>query len=120
MARVLPVFAAVMAQRQQVLDERVRNGMYVQVGWLPACVPLVPKGRLASRGPVASIREELEDLASRAFGEEPDLWPSDRICPSLDMAQTDGQPEVRVDIPGIEAKDIDIRVSGQRTQERKE
>jgi HSP20 family protein len=54
----------------------------------------------------------MEDLFSRAFGEEGGLWPSERIVPSLDLAETDGTIEVRMDIPGMEAKDIDIQVNG--------
>ena len=64
------------------------------------------------RGPLESIREEMEELFSRALGEEPGLWPSERIMPSLDLAETDGAVEVRMDIPGMEAKDIDIQVNG--------
>jgi HSP20 family protein len=66
-------------------------------------------------------------LVSRAFGEDVALWPSERIIPSLDLAETDGIVEVRMDIPGMENKDIDIQVngnlltiSGERKEEREE
>jgi HSP20 family protein len=79
------------------------------------------------RGPLESLREEMEDLFSRAVGEDARLWPSERIIPSLDLAETNGAVEVRVDIPGMEAKDIDIQVngnlltiSGERKEEREE
>jgi HSP20 family protein len=79
------------------------------------------------RGPLESIREEMEDLFSRALGEEPGLWPAERIVPSLDLAECDAAVEVRVDIPGMEAKDIEIQVngnlltiSGERKEEREE
>jgi HSP20 family protein len=69
----------------------------------------------------------MEQLVSRAFGEDVALWPSERILPSLDLAETDGAVEVRLDIPGMEAKDIDIQVngnlltiSGERKEEREE
>ncbi len=64
------------------------------------------------RGPVESLREEVEDLFARAFGEDIALWPGERAMPSLDLAETDGAIEARVDLPGMEAKDIDIQVSG--------
>jgi HSP20 family protein len=54
----------------------------------------------------------MEELVSRAFGEDAALWSPDRIIPSLDVAETAGSVEVRMDIPGMEAKDIDIRVNG--------
>jgi HSP20 family protein len=79
------------------------------------------------RGPLESIREEMQDLISRTFGEEGDLWSVDRITPSLDLAESNNAVEVRVDIPGMEAKDIDIQVnanvltvSGERKEEREE
>lgn len=79
------------------------------------------------RGPLENLREEMEELVSRAFGEDTKLWPSERIIPSLDLAETDGAVEVRMDIPGMEAKDIDIQVngnlltvSGERKEEREE
>jgi HSP20 family protein len=79
------------------------------------------------RGPLESIREEMQDLLSRTFGEEGDLWSVDRITPSLDLAESDNALEVRMDIPGMEAKDIDIQVnanvltvSGERKEEREE
>jgi HSP20 family protein len=79
------------------------------------------------RGPLEGIREEMEDLFSRTFGEGTDLFAVDRITPSLDLAETDGALEVRMDIPGMEAKDIDIQVnanvltvSGERKEEREE
>jgi HSP20 family protein len=79
------------------------------------------------RGPLANLREEMEELVSRAFGEDVGGWPTDRIVPSLDLAETDSNVEVRMDIPGMEAKDIDIQVngnlltiSGERKEEREE
>jgi HSP20 family protein len=79
------------------------------------------------RGPLESIREEMQDLLSRTFGEEGDLWSVDRMTPSLDLAESDNALEVRMDIPGMEAKDIDIQVnanvltvSGERKEEREE
>ncbi len=77
--------------------------------------------------PLGSIREEVQELMSRAFGEHVDVWPFERISPSLDLIETEGAVEVRVDIPGMEAKDIDIQVngnlmtvSGERKEEREE
>jgi HSP20 family protein len=79
------------------------------------------------RGPLQNIREEMEELFSRALGEGTDLFAVDRITPSLDLSETDSALEVRMDIPGMEAKDIDIQVnanvltvSGERKEEREE
>lgn len=79
------------------------------------------------RGPLESIREEMDELFSRTFSEGADLWAASRIVPSLDLAETDNALEVRMDIPGMDAKDIDIQVnanvltvSGERKEEREE
>lgn len=63
------------------------------------------------RGPLDSIREEMEELFSRALGEE-DFLPISRISPALDLAETDKAIEIQMDVPGLEAKDIDIQVHG--------
>jgi HSP20 family protein len=79
------------------------------------------------RGPLESIQEEMQDLISRTFGGEGDRWSLDRVTPSLDLAESNNALEVRMDIPGMEAKDIDIQVnanvltvSGERKEEREE
>jgi HSP20 family protein len=76
---------------------------------------------------LGNLREEMEELFSRAFGEDVGAWSAERILPSLDLAETDGNVEVRMDIPGMDAKDIDIQVngnlltiSGERKEEREE
>lgn len=66
------------------------------------------------RRPLANLREEMRDLLAHTFGEE-DVWPFGHISPSLDVAESDGSVEMRMDIPGIDAKDIDIQISGGNT-----
>lgn len=84
-------------------------------------------GSWLRRGPLETLREEMEELASRAFGEEGALWSGERMVPSLDLSETDGALEVRMDVPGVEPKDLDIQVNGnllticgQRKEEREE
>jgi HSP20 family protein len=64
-----------------------------------------------NRGPFENLREEMRDLVARTFGESVDLTFEQGI-PSLDLAETNNALEVRMDIPGMEAKDIDIQVNG--------
>jgi HSP20 family protein len=75
--------------------------------------------------PMMTVREEMEDLMTRAFGEE--SWPFRRVAPALDVAETNGTVEVRLDVPGVEPKEIDIllngnmlTVSGHRKEEKEE
>ena len=76
--------------------------------------------------PLENIREEFDELVSRVFGGEGEQW-LEQIRPSLDLAETDSTVEVRLDAPGMEAKDINVQVngnlltiSGQRNEEREE
>lgn len=71
-----------------------------------------PQTSLASsvRHPLETLRQEVDDMLAR-------LWTGGgemlgRISPNLDVSETDGALDVRMDIPGIKPADIDIKVSG--------
>ena len=79
------------------------------------------------RDPFTALREEMNDLRARLLGDEDEGWFSGAMAPSLDMSETDTAVEVRMDLPGMTAKDIDIQVngnvltvSGQRQEEKEE
>lgn len=61
--------------------------------------------------PKAMLRE-LEELFSGYAGIEPESWIMGRLVPALDLTETNEAIEVRMDLPGINAKDIDIRING--------
>jgi HSP20 family protein len=69
----------------------------------------------------------MNDLCARLVGDEDEGWFSEAMVPALDLSETDTAIEVRMDLPGITAKDIDIQisgnvltVSGQREEEKEE
>jgi len=65
-----------------------------------------------SNGPIASLRDEMDDLFSRfSFGLDENGVPS-LLSPSLDLSETDSQIEVKMDAPGMKAEDLDIEVTG--------
>jgi len=79
------------------------------------------------RDPITALREEMEDLRARIFGDREDGWLTGTMVPALDMSETDSAIEVRIDLPGITAKDIDVAVnenvltvSGKREEEKEE
>ncbi len=76
------------------------------------------RGALWRRDPFAVLRAEMDDLRSRFFGDEPEGWLSGLApagtVPHLDLSETDTAVEVRMDIPGVKAKDIDIQINGQQ------
>jgi HSP20 family protein len=77
--------------------------------------------------PIASIREELDSLLSHVTTERPDAWLLSRGVPMCDLSETGSEVQVRFDMPGMNAKDIDIQlsgnvltVSGERKEEKEE
>ena len=60
--------------------------------------------------PLATLREEVDDLMSRLVGE--DGWLSGRLVPLLDLSETDTAIGVTMDLPGVNPDEIDIHVSG--------
>jgi HSP20 family protein len=76
---------------------------------------------------MTTVREEMDDLINRVFAEGEEVWPFGRIAPSLDLAETNHAIEVRLDVPGMDPKDIEIQlngnaltVSGSRKEEKEE
>jgi len=78
---------------------------------------LTPRRNLAVSRPLAShpfglLTREIDDLLGR-FGESWDGdWPVAEAIPSLDLSETNGNFEVKVDVPGMTAEEIDIEVTG--------
>jgi HSP20 family protein len=70
--------------------------------------------RRKERHPLATFREEVDRLFDDFFGRtweiEP-LWRAGRGL-SLDVAETEDEIIVTVDLPGVEPKDIDITLTG--------
>ncbi|NIL97643.1 MAG: Hsp20 family protein [Planctomycetales bacterium] len=79
------------------------------------------------QGPLAPLREELEDLVSRFWGEQGDTWLSGAVPASMDVAETEKALEVKLDLPGFKSEDVDIQlsegrltISGERSDEQQE
>lgn len=62
-------------------------------------------------GEMSQFRREMRDLMSRFMGESHLSGISEWI-PALDVSETDGHIEVKAELPGLEAKDLDVSVSG--------
>ena len=77
--------------------------------------------------PFRMAREEFESLWSRLVGEPGEGIFKGRMLPSLDLSETPNTIEVRMDVPGIKAEEIDIQlangvltISGERKEEKEE
>jgi HSP20 family protein len=64
------------------------------------------------RDPFTSLQEEMNELRTRLLGDGGEGWFAGAMVPALDMSESDSSIDVRMDLPGITAKDIDIQVSG--------
>jgi HSP20 family protein len=79
------------------------------------------------RDPFAALRDEMNDLRARFWGDEDEGWFGGALAPSVDLSETDTAVEVSMDLPGVKAKEIDIQISGnvltvtgQRQEEKEE
>ncbi|MFO0911358.1 MAG: Hsp20/alpha crystallin family protein [Pirellulales bacterium] len=87
---------------------------------------LKPKGDVqgTSVGPLVRLRQEMDDLVARFWDGEQPAWLAGTLAPAVDLIEEPNAFEIRMDIPGLEAKDIDVQVhgntltlSGQRNEE---
>jgi HSP20 family protein len=79
------------------------------------------------RDPFTTLREEMNQLRAQLVGDGEEGWLTGATAPALDMSETNTAIDVRMDLPGITAKDIDIQVngnlltvSGERKEEKEE
>jgi HSP20 family molecular chaperone IbpA len=67
---------------------------------------------LARTEPRTSFLEEIEDAMQRMWDSGPNGWTFGASVPSLDVSETDKAVEVKLDVPGVTAKEIDIQLNG--------
>ena len=61
--------------------------------------------------PFSRLRD-MESMLSTLWGNGENTWTSDTMVPSVDLSETDKQIDVRMDIPGMKAEQIDIQING--------
>jgi HSP20 family protein len=74
------------------------------------CMELVP---WRPSRELSSLRREMDSLWSRFFGESriPRLFEEEWL-PSVDISETKDNLVIKAELPGLEAKDIDVSMSG--------
>jgi HSP20 family protein len=65
------------------------------------------------RDPFTALRDEMNALRAQMWGDGDEGVFAGSFAPNVDLSETDTAVEVRMDIPGVKAKDIDIQVNGQ-------
>jgi HSP20 family protein len=63
------------------------------------------------RGPLSSLRDEMDDMLTDFFSGAADGWLTGTV-PPLDLTETEGTVEIRVDVPGIKPGELDIQLAG--------
>jgi HSP20 family protein len=68
-----------------------------------------------SFGEINRLRREMDDIFNRIFGETPlSKIGFGRWQPLVDISETDTHLIVKAELPGIDAKDVDISITGDR------
>lgn len=89
--------------------------------------PATPSVRITD--PFTLMRQEMSDLLSNFWSGNGDVGSVFKggMAPALDIAEKDNSFEIRMDIPGVESKDLDVEVhgntvtiSGRRKEEKEE
>lgn len=77
--------------------------------------------------PFQQVRDEVETLWNQLTGERVGGWLGQLHVPPIDLSETPTTVEVRIDLPGFKADEINVQlsnnvltVSGERQEERKE
>ena len=65
------------------------------------------------RGELSSMRREMDELWNRFFGETPFFrtFPEE-WSPSVDISETKDELLIKAELPGLDAKDVDVSISG--------
>ena len=78
-----------------------------------------------SRDSFSLLRKEMEDLMSNFWGTSPSNFLSQTMSPALDVVESENSFQIKMDAPGLQAKDINVQVhgntltlSGQRQEEK--
>ncbi len=71
-------------------------------------------GTMATRRPqgMKNLRDEMEEMFGRFWGEPRDGWLIGEMNAPLDIAETENAFELRLDAPAMKAADFDIDVNG--------
>lgn len=67
---------------------------------------------LAGRDSFSLLRKEMNEMLSNFWGGSPPVWTSGNHSLAVDLTEQENAFVMKVDIPGLEAKDLNIHVQG--------
>ncbi|MEX1229614.1 MAG: Hsp20/alpha crystallin family protein [Planctomycetaceae bacterium] len=56
----------------------------------------------------STLRDEVQDLFERFWNENGET--AGALIPAMDLSETDGSLQARIDLPGLDAKDVNVQV----------
>jgi HSP20 family protein len=62
-------------------------------------------------GPLGALREQMDELLQR-FSFDWEGGEMNLGSPSVDVSETDGEIQIKMDVPGMKPEELDIQVSG--------
>ncbi len=67
--------------------------------------------------PLAWLRDEMQNVFDRFFGNPPEsrrlgFFGTGELFPRLDLAESDNEVTIRAELPGVQAKDVQVEVTG--------
>ena len=71
-----------------------------------------PKGPPTRWNGGKSLYDEMEHMLSKLWEDGQEAWFGGRHIPSLDIEETESAMEVKVDLPGLKAEEIEIQLNG--------
>jgi HSP20 family protein len=75
---------------------------------------IIMNGMLTTRSPqgMKTLRDEMEGLLGHFWGDPREGWWTGEIAAPVDVAEMENGFEIRMDVPGMNAKDLNIHVNG--------
>ena len=70
------------------------------------------RGVLARPESKTGLFDEIEDAMARMWDAGNGGWPWATAMPSIDISETEKSVDVKLDLPGVKAKEIDIQLNG--------
>lgn len=80
---------------------------------------------ISNRDSFSLLRKEMDDLIANFWGPNPSIWLTGNLSPAVDLSEQENAFIMKVDIPGLDSKDLNVQVhgstvsvSGQRQEEK--
>lgn len=65
-----------------------------------------------SRDSFSLLKRDMEELISSFWGTSPSHFLSQAMSPALDVVESENSFQIKMDVPGLQAKDISVQVHG--------